>query len=103
MFSDTAEKARYQNAARSFRIPYWDWSVAPKGGGSVYPPDFKTEKITVFGPRGWQTIENPLYAYRFHPLQAGVFNSYGVSYPASSSPDPEYGLIIGSLTRGTKP
>ncbi len=60
---------QYTTAAANFRIPYWDWAAVPRDGGSVYPGSVGlSPSIIVNGPIGIQTIANPLYSYRFQPL-----------------------------------
>ncbi|WYZ34407.1 hypothetical protein EsH8_I_000683 [Colletotrichum jinshuiense] len=73
-FPDPLERALYQAAAVDFRIPYWDWAVAPPTGENVYLPEFGQPGIQVYGPNGWQLIANPLYSYKFRPLDPKVFS-----------------------------
>lgn len=60
----TADKATYVAAAKTFRIPYWDWA-APAQGGAVYPSFFKgtwdgkTSWLDISMPTGNQRIRNP--------------------------------------------
>lgn len=71
----TQQKPTYVAAAKSFRIPYWDWA-APAQNGAVYPSFFKgiwdgqTSYLDIQLPNGTMRIRNPLYAYTFHPLSA---------------------------------
>ena len=72
----TVGKSTYVAAAKTFRMPYWDWA-APKQAGSVYPSIFKgsvqngVSYTTITHPGGKsEQIRNPLYAYNFHPLSA---------------------------------
>ncbi|KAH4248442.1 hypothetical protein HBI24_137470 [Parastagonospora nodorum] len=67
-------KERYQAAANSFRLPYWDWALG-EGDGPI--PDFFTaQMINVTRPNGQQQeLWNPLYAFYFHPLVPGDFES----------------------------
>lgn len=78
-FPDPLERALYQAAAVDFRIPYWDWAVAPPTGENVYLPEFGQPGIQVYGPNGWQLIANPLYSYKFRPLDPKVFSEGDVS------------------------
>ncbi|KAF4867553.1 Tyrosinase [Colletotrichum siamense] len=73
-FTDPNERAFYHAAAADFRIPYWDWAAAPPTGESVFLPDFESEGIQIYGPNGWQYIANPLYSYKFNPLDPKVFS-----------------------------
>lgn len=64
------ERDEYQKAAADFRIPYWDWSMYAPAGQSHFPDVFWSPRISQYGPKGIQTISNPLYSYRFHPLDS---------------------------------
>ncbi|KAF1842823.1 Di-copper centre-containing protein [Cucurbitaria berberidis CBS 394.84] len=58
---------RYSKAARSFRMPYWDWAQGEKGG--PVPDFFTTEMISVIKTDGVEKdMWNPLHTYRFHPV-----------------------------------
>ncbi|KAI9048358.1 hypothetical protein LZ554_008150 [Drepanopeziza brunnea f. sp. 'monogermtubi'] len=60
---------QYVAAAANFRIPYWDWAALPSDGASIYPQSVGgSPSISVDGPAGVQIIANPLYSYRFQPL-----------------------------------
>lgn len=78
-FPDPTERAYYQDAAIDFRIPYWDWATTPPLGESVYLTEFEQPAIQLYGPNGWQTIANPLYSYKFRPLDPQVFSQGDVS------------------------
>lgn len=71
----TQDKSTYVAAAKTFRIPYWDWA-APAQGGQVYPSFFKgiwtgtQSYLDLSLPNGTTRIVNPLYAFKFHPLSA---------------------------------
>jgi len=66
-FPNGTERDRYSNAAADFRIPYWDWAAAPPDGQSVLPDSVAVPTVTVNTPNGTATIDNPLFAYKFHP------------------------------------
>ncbi|KAJ2892941.1 uncharacterized protein MKZ38_009199 [Zalerion maritima] len=60
---------RMEEAARNFRIPFWDWAMTPEGPDDhVLPPSIAQATIEVDGPNGIQEIANPLFSYHFHPL-----------------------------------
>lgn len=59
---------RYMEAAKDFRIPYWDWAVAAPVGQSVLPTSVQSPGVAVDGPVGTQTILNPLFSYKFDPF-----------------------------------
>ncbi|KAI9732411.1 MAG: hypothetical protein M1834_001619 [Cirrosporium novae-zelandiae] len=58
-----SQRSTYQQAAVTFRVPYWDWAYTPTMPDAVNQP-----QITVNTPNGTQTITNPLVAYNFHPV-----------------------------------
>lgn len=61
---------QYVTAAANFRAPYWDWAVVPPLGQSVYPSSVGgSPAVVVDGPAGTQIIANPLWSYRFQPLE----------------------------------
>ncbi|KAG5918288.1 hypothetical protein E4U42_006925 [Claviceps africana] len=68
MFTNTTQRQLYQEAAADFRLPYWDWSLKAPEGETHLPNVFWSPVIQQFGPNGVQNIKNPLYSYRFHPL-----------------------------------
>lgn len=68
MFTNTTQRQLYQQAAADFRLPYWDWSLEAPKGETHLPDVFWSPVIQQFGPNGLQNIKNPLYSYRFHPL-----------------------------------
>lgn len=56
-------------AAKTFRIPYWDWAAGPPAGQSIFPGSlWNSTAITVNGPAGVQTIANPLFDFQFKPM-----------------------------------
>lgn len=60
--------ALYQDAANNFRLPYWDWAVNPD-----IPSITTIQNIQIETPDGLTTIRNPLYSYRFPPLNQNQF------------------------------
>ena len=70
----------YVEAAANFRIPYWDWAMKPPEGQSVLPKCVGgSEEVTVNGPTGPVVIDNPLFTYKFHPLNATDLPDFPVS------------------------
>jgi len=68
----TPDKVQWQDAAGKFRLPYWDWAA------NSVPPDqvIKQQNVDVIVADGSKkTFKNPLYAYPFHPLSDGQFDS----------------------------
>ncbi|KAL8944234.1 MAG: hypothetical protein Q9211_000664 [Gyalolechia sp. 1 TL-2023] len=57
-----SKRSEYRDAARTLRIPYWDWSMTP-----TMPPEVNWPTIFIVGPNGTSNVVNPLYNYTFHP------------------------------------
>lgn len=73
------------NAAASIRFPYFDWAAIPPSGQDAIPTSITSQQITVQGPNGQTTINNPLYSFNM-PTENGVqypWNYYNptVRYP----------------------
>ncbi|KAH9907483.1 Di-copper centre-containing protein [Xylariomycetidae sp. FL2044] len=68
------ENSSYQKSAQSFRLPFWDWANDP-----TLPPSATLPQITVQGPQGPTTIDNPLYNYKWqtYPLDQNLFPGSG--------------------------
>lgn len=67
-------RPEYVEAANNLRIPFWDWSAVPKLPDVVSQPQVQIE-----APNGMQTVDNPLYQYKF-PIQLDT-----KLFPADSS------------------
>ncbi|KAI1300345.1 hypothetical protein F5Y03DRAFT_386082 [Xylaria venustula] len=68
------ELDRVQDAAKRFRIPYWDWAAAPPLGESVLPLSIGgSSTVNVSGPNGMQSISNPLFSFTFKPFNGSIF------------------------------
>lgn len=50
-------------AANLLRWPYWDWAGIPPNNLPALPLMITDERVTVDGPNGRQTINNPLFRY----------------------------------------
>ncbi|KAI4271546.1 MAG: hypothetical protein LQ337_005945 [Flavoplaca oasis] len=57
------QRAQYRAAARTLRIPFWDWSL-----DATMPPEVSQPTIYINAPEGTVNVPNPLYSYTFHPL-----------------------------------
>ncbi len=84
-------------------MPYWDWASS-----AAIPTILSTPKITITTPAGNQEIENPLYAYRFPPLdptyfpRQGAYDSYLANDPTTiRDPNANSNLINAQLTSAT--
>ncbi|KAK2880013.1 hypothetical protein FQN49_000648 [Arthroderma sp. PD_2] len=55
-------RAKYVEAAKTLRIPYWDWASNPE-----IPRSMTSPQINVNTPSGVKSIDNPLYQYKFDP------------------------------------
>ena len=60
-----SQVAAMQGAASTMRFPYWDWAAIPPNGDPTLPTEVKNLTVTVNGPNGQVTINNPLYRYDF--------------------------------------
>lgn len=60
------QRQSYVDAATTLRVPYWDWAVNPN-----MPESLEYQSIVINTPTGQQTMDNPLYSYKFHPLPLG--------------------------------
>ncbi|GAM33797.1 hypothetical protein TCE0_013r00958 [Talaromyces pinophilus] len=60
------QRQAYVDAATTLRVPYWDWAVNPN-----MPESLEYQAIVINTPTGEQTMDNPLYSYKFHPLPLG--------------------------------
>lgn len=58
----TSNRATYQAAADSFRIPYWDWAAS-----ATMPSSLTSSTVSINTPSGSQTVTNPLQRYVFRP------------------------------------
>lgn len=83
--------AAMKQAASVIRIPFWDWAAMP-GTGHDLPDSISQAQITVNGPNGQETINNPLYSYHFTEtsnLVYGPFTDWNstLRYPNSNNAD----------------
>ena len=62
----TVDKPRWQKVAADLRQPFWDWAK-----DAVPPPEvISLKQVTIRGPDGkHHHVDNPLYHYRFHPIE----------------------------------
>ncbi|KAI1143479.1 Di-copper centre-containing protein [Hypoxylon sp. FL0543] len=68
---------RFEKAAATFRIPYWDWAAVPPDGVSVLPLIAGgSSTVNVSGPNGVQSISNPLFSYVFRPFNSSIFPDF---------------------------
>lgn len=80
-----SRRQQNQAAARTLRMPYWDWAMRPPNNGPVLPTLLSNPTVNVNYPNGSiATIENPLYAYRFRPLNPSeiVYSPFTI-YPTT--------------------
>ncbi|KAL8841953.1 MAG: hypothetical protein Q9170_000733 [Blastenia crenularia] len=60
------DDGEYKSAASTFRHPYWDWAAPSSDGGPILPaPVSGSPYIVLHLPNGSQTVNNPLYQYKF--------------------------------------
>ncbi|KAI9644994.1 hypothetical protein NHQ30_007029 [Ciborinia camelliae] len=93
-FEDNSEA--YRMAATTLRLPYWDWAANPPNNGPILPHVLSNPTASVIYPDGTKaTVDNPLYSYRFHPLDPEDFQNAGavatwnntLRRPTSYAPD----------------
>ncbi len=62
---------KYVQAAKTIRLPYFDWAMRPPSGSPAFPTALSSEKISVVDVDGVRKqIDNPLYKFSFHPVSA---------------------------------
>lgn len=84
-FPSGSTGTKYRDAAAKLRLPYWDWAQKPASGQPTVPKSISAVTTTVKYPNGTQaSILNPLYSYRFHPLNGNVFVSNSQDHVAFS-------------------
>lgn len=65
----TPDKAEWQRAAKSLRLPFWDWTLIETKG---VPPDelLTLEEVNITIHNGTTVaVKNPLLFYKFHPIE----------------------------------
>ncbi|KAF2006059.1 Di-copper centre-containing protein, partial [Amniculicola lignicola CBS 123094] len=71
----SATRAKYQDAAKRLRLPFWDWAKNVPTTEPVVPTSLSVEKVSVTLSDGSSAqIDNPLYDYNFHPLDHTQIN-----------------------------
>lgn len=95
-FTDAKTKASYLTAAKTLRLPYWDWAD-PKTQ-SAFPPIVMQATVSVTRPVNGvatkATIANPFYRYRFHErgrLASQGFGSFANSQYTVRNPTSTWG------------
>jgi tyrosinase len=81
--------AEWMDAARTLRSPYWDWA------SNIIPPDevIRKEELEIEKPEGVKPVKNPLYAYKFHPIDSSFAGNFAkddttVRNPQRGAPSP---------------
>lgn len=69
---------RMTAAAQVLRVPYWDWAANPDNGGNVLPKSISGQKVTIVGPNGSETINNPLYTFDIEDTSAMYYSPFTV-------------------------
>jgi tyrosinase len=72
-------RTRYESAAESLRVPYWDWASSP-----ILPSILSQRTILINTPNGVRSLANPLANYVFHPIPSG--NEFPQDFPLSRAP-----------------
>ena len=59
-------RARYVEAGKNFRMPYWDWATQTKAQNTTFPTLITSPTVPVVGVDGRaKQINNPLFSFRF--------------------------------------
>jgi tyrosinase len=59
-------RARYVEAAKTFRMPYWDWAARVDAQSPTFPTAISSPTISVIDVNGaTKQINNPLFSFRF--------------------------------------
>ena len=69
----TDDRKDWRQAATDLRQPYWDWAANP------VPPDevLTLTKVTITISDGTtKEVDNPLYHYKFNPIDASFYDPY---------------------------
>lgn len=61
----TAQQAAMKGAASTMRFPFWDWAAQPRPNYPTLPNIVTQKTVTVNGPSGSVTINNPLFRHDF--------------------------------------
>jgi tyrosinase len=84
-------------------MPYWDWAAS-----AAIPTIVSTPKVTIITPTGEQEMDNPLYCYKFPPLDPtyfpnqGQYDSYLANDPTTiRDPNANSNLMNAGLTPAT--
>ncbi|CAA7270513.1 unnamed protein product [Cyclocybe aegerita] len=85
----TVDQAAWKQAAADLRQPYWDWAA------NAIPPDevIVLKQVSITGPNGNKiTVDNPLYNYKFHPIDPSFpapYNGWATTLrqPTSTRPN----------------
>jgi tyrosinase len=85
----TVDQAAWKKAAEDLRQPYWDWAA-----NSVPPAEvISLTQVTITTFNGQRvSVDNPLYRYRFHPIDPRFPRPYSgwpttLRQPTSTRPD----------------
>lgn len=63
-----SQRSEYESAAKTLRIPYWDWASNPE-----MPECTVTREIEITTRFGREIIQNPLYSYELNPTAEDGF------------------------------
>jgi tyrosinase len=85
----TVDTADWQQAADNLRQPFWDWA------SNAVPPDevIALQQVTITIKDGTRAqVDNPLYHYKFHPIDPSFRKPYSnwqttLRRPDSTDPD----------------
>ncbi|KAK0671041.1 hypothetical protein QBC41DRAFT_335569 [Cercophora samala] len=94
-FPEGTLRTKYVEAAKTFRMPYFDWASQPPSGSSAFPSAFTTPNLQVVDIDGkTKSTANPIYRFVFHPVNPspGNFPTQWSRYPTTVRyPNPRTG------------
>ncbi|MBE3049603.1 tyrosinase family protein [Candidatus Bathyarchaeota archaeon] len=63
-------RARYVEAAKQVRLPYFDWAVRVRAGADSLPPSIARQTIRVVDTDGQsKSIDNPLHSFNISQVR----------------------------------
>ncbi|KAF2495650.1 Di-copper centre-containing protein [Lophium mytilinum] len=64
-FPNGGLKDRYSKVLETLRVPYFDWARNLASGDPTLPDFFQRPKVNIVTSTGNQTVDNPLFSYKF--------------------------------------
>ncbi|EMC97480.1 hypothetical protein BAUCODRAFT_68232 [Baudoinia panamericana UAMH 10762] len=71
-----SQQATMVAAAAKLRLPYWDWAAEPRANYPTLASSISNKYVTVNGPKGSTTINNPLFRHDFQDTSGMVYSPF---------------------------